>query len=403
MIQEIEAIIRVHNVKKIDTYKILSELGKSGGLTLMLTQNCNLRCTYCYGGDSGKFGIEDGGIMTKKVAFAAIDRLVGNDNTNGNRYQITLFGGEPLLNKSLMSAIFDYCNNLSKLHGVQFVYTMTTNGTLLDEDTIKLLINNNVSILLSLDGQKHIHDKRRIFRDEEGSFDTVMENIEKLKTNGLGFSVRATLKGDDFLEIDNIVNFFQKIGDRKAYVSELSTYNDDLSDFYIDVAETHKMLELQKNQIKITENRFLSGDNPYYMPFINVLNKINMTYSYPISCGFMRGTTTVSIHGDYYPCHRFVGMSGFNFGNVFTGRDTEKYMKICEEIDKATLKCGRCFAKYICARGCVRDIAKNNCKFIEYPDEYCDLMREKVADYLVIYRKALLKRPDFFRKCNTLS
>lgn len=66
-------------------------------LTLMITQDCNLRCTYCYG-VNGMYNHK--GFMTQETAETAIDYFV--KYAVSDELSICFFGGEPLLNFSLI-------------------------------------------------------------------------------------------------------------------------------------------------------------------------------------------------------------------------------------------------------------------------------------------------------------
>jgi uncharacterized protein len=133
----------------------------------MISQTCNLRCSYCYG-DKGKFGSE-GACMTKEVAEKAIRFLVEKSKIiNSQYFLITFFGGEPLLNFELIKFVIEF--NKTEYPDKEFTYTFTTNGTLFTHEIIDYIKSNNVSILISIDGDKKIHDSSRVFEDGKGSF-----------------------------------------------------------------------------------------------------------------------------------------------------------------------------------------------------------------------------------------
>ena len=91
-------------------------------------------------------------------------------------------------------------------------------------------------------------------------------------------------------------------------------------------------------------------------------------------------------------------MNGFDYGDVFNGINEIKQKQICDSLDNATVSCKKCFVKYICARSCVRDIAKSNGKFIKFPEEYYNMLRETVANYLVLYYQSKKQRPDLLNQ-----
>ena len=130
------------------------EKANFSALTLMLAQECNMRCSYCYG-EGGENNNK--GIMTENVAFQAIDYLV--KNSTDELLHIAFLGGEPLLNFPLFKKVIEYCKQISADTGKKFSYTITTNGTLITDSIEKYLIENKVVCQISLDGTKEKNDR----------------------------------------------------------------------------------------------------------------------------------------------------------------------------------------------------------------------------------------------------
>ena len=58
---------------------------------------------------------------------------------------------------------------------------MTTNGSLLSDSVIEYLVDNKVMLTVSLDGPKSIHDRNRHLKNGMGTYDMVMENVNKIR------------------------------------------------------------------------------------------------------------------------------------------------------------------------------------------------------------------------------
>jgi len=73
------------------------------------------------------------------------------DNKKINNLYISLFGGEPLIEKEKIFLIINYFKNYPNVY-----YQITSNGLLLDEEYIQLFdsIKNNLEITISLDGRE---------------------------------------------------------------------------------------------------------------------------------------------------------------------------------------------------------------------------------------------------------
>ncbi len=64
-------------------------------LTLCLTHDCNLACTYCYAGH------ERAAAMDRDTAAAALQLAFGE--VRAGKLQLSFFGGEPLLEWELLT------------------------------------------------------------------------------------------------------------------------------------------------------------------------------------------------------------------------------------------------------------------------------------------------------------
>lgn len=152
-------------------------------LILEVTTGCNLRCEYCiFSGNynvqrrHGKSNAEFKDL--KKAIDYYYSQLKMNRLFNVNRRPtVAFYGGEPLLNYKAIKQCIDYIKE--KYSEFDTFFTITTNGTLLNEDIMKYFIKNEVWLVFSLDGDKTTHNRNRKRKDGKGSFDEVFANIKK--------------------------------------------------------------------------------------------------------------------------------------------------------------------------------------------------------------------------------
>lgn len=151
------------------------------GITLQVTQQCNFRCSYCkYANDSELFNHTHANkYMSWETARSAIDFL-SKRVRDVSHINIGFYGGEPLLNLALIKKCINYSKEL--FEDKQLTFSLTTNGSLLSPEKAKYLIDNGVSITVSLDGPPEIHNKnRKDLLTGEGTFDQVYEKLTVLK------------------------------------------------------------------------------------------------------------------------------------------------------------------------------------------------------------------------------
>ena len=131
----------------------------------ILTENCNLRCTYCFEKDTRAVSK----YMSEETAFKMIDFLVANaiaSNDKKRTVNITFFGGEPMLCTDLMISMLRYGVEKEKETGVKIKFAIITNGTIYNEKVEAFLeewyrLTGYVDIQLSIDGIPEIQNGNR--------------------------------------------------------------------------------------------------------------------------------------------------------------------------------------------------------------------------------------------------
>jgi uncharacterized protein len=160
-------------------------------LILLASEDCNLRCEYCY---------EDfaRGTMQPRVR-EAVKKLVIKRLPTLRNLSTSWFGGEPLYGWAAIEELAPFFLEISEQHSLRLSTHMTTNGYLLTPEVAEKLLAwkiNNFQI--TLDGPPEFHDRSRPARDGSGTFSVILENLKAL-----------SLRRDDFF-VDVRVNFDQK-------------------------------------------------------------------------------------------------------------------------------------------------------------------------------------------------
>lgn len=137
---------------------------------LLLTNECNLKCTYCY---EHHKNIEK---MEFETSKKVLDKIISNVDKS-DTIVLELFGGEVFKNFSLVKNIYSYISNNYGDYNIR--YETTTNGTLIHGDIQQWLYEHRkiFSVSLSLDGTPDMHNKNRIFRDGNGTYESIDVNF----------------------------------------------------------------------------------------------------------------------------------------------------------------------------------------------------------------------------------
>ena len=102
-------------------------------------------------------------------------------------------GGEPTL---MGLEFFEKAVEFQKKHrkpGMKVINALQTNGTLLDDEWCTFFKEHDFLIGLSLDGPQELHDKYRVDKGGQASFDRVMMGLEYLKKHQVEFNILTTV------------------------------------------------------------------------------------------------------------------------------------------------------------------------------------------------------------------
>jgi uncharacterized protein len=150
-------------------------------LTVLTTLQCNFACDYCFQGDHGDYNL-----FAQKMTLEQAAKVVAwveerLDLVRPERFVLTLFGGEPLLNLPVAYYLAEQCLAACAARGVEQKITVITNGLLLTEEVVdRLLPCGLVGIKITLDGDRDTHNRMRPLRGRQGTFDRIVENMRRV-------------------------------------------------------------------------------------------------------------------------------------------------------------------------------------------------------------------------------
>ncbi|MBR3623139.1 MAG: thioether cross-link-forming SCIFF peptide maturase [Selenomonadaceae bacterium] len=365
---------------KLELPKNYRPQGVVKSLCLMVAEDCNLACKYCFA-DGGTYGHERA-IMSPATGIAAIDFLL-KTSPQRQHYEIDFFGGEPLLNMETLKATTKYARDKEAETGKSIKLTVTTNGVLLTDDVIDWLNENNISVVLSLDGRKEVHDKVRKDRGGNPTYDKVLKNFQKLvkSRNGENYYIRGTYTREN-LDFTKDVAAMYDVGFRILSMEpvvlkggELAIRREDLPRIFEEYDRlTEYYLEKQK-----------SGDPFNFFHFNIDLQGGPCLHKRIAACGAGHEYYAVSENGDLYPCHQFVGKGEYKLGNIVDGvtnKNLPDTFRNAHIFNKE--KCSDCFARYLCSGGCHANAVNLNNNLLTPYEIGCEIQKKRAECALYI-------------------
>ena len=293
-------------------------------ITFSVTDDCNLRCTYCYFTHK-----TDKNKMSFDVAKAAIDDILSIEDFKAFDGVVWEFiGGEPTLEMDLIDEISDYIvfQMYNKKHKWLDCYhfMLGSNGLLYDSPKVQNYINKhsfNLYVAITIDGSKEKHDLSRIKKDGKGSYDDVARIIPLWKKQFGGITTKSTFSHDDLPYLkDSIINLWN-----------LGIKNVSANVVFEDVWQPGDV-DIYKEQLYLLADYIIENDLWYdysvrfFDPNVGTPNDESVMRINHCGTGTMMA---ISTNGDYYPCVRFMpsAMTKNSFGkigDIQNGMDPDK-------------------------------------------------------------------------------
>ena len=352
-------------------------------LCLHIAHDCNFACKYCFAEEGEYKG--DRSLMSFEVGKKALDFLIQN---SGNRHnlEVDFFGGEPLMNFSVVKELVEYGREQEKIHNKKFRFTLTTNGLLLNDDIIEYLNKEMSNVVLSIDGRKEVNDHMRPISNKQGtgSYDYIVPKFQKIaeSRNQTNYYVRGTFTHHN-LDFSEDVKHLADLGFKQISVEPVVSLLEE--EYAITKEDIPIICEEYDKLAKMILQYKKEGKWFNFFHFMIDLTGGPCVAKRLSGCGSGTEYLAVTPWGDLYPCHQFVGNEEYLMGNVFDGlnrTDLRDEFKLCNVYAKE--KCKTCFARYYCSGGCAANSFKFHGNINDVYDIGCDLQRKRVECAIMI-------------------
>ena len=336
------------------------------------SSKCNINCSYCFYNETacnrntGDYGIIKEDTMKKIISEASNFCETG-------MCSIGFQGGEPML------AGIDFYRNMLKhikqnVKGTKFIFTLQTNGILINEEWAEFFRGNNFLLGISLDGTKKIHDNNRKNHSGNGTFDEVMKSVELLKKYNVNFNILTVVTKELAENIEEVYDFYKK---NEFYYLQFIPY-----------IETEENMKTGK--YNLTADIYTDFLNKlfdlWYADLINDMgvsiryfdNIIGRFLGYPYEACDMRGVCScqniIESDGSVYPCdfyaydeYKLGSITENTFDEIHKSRKAEKFIRESTIVNK---ECLECEYRSLCCNGCKKH------RDIEHKNRFCKTYKD---------------------------
>lgn len=309
-------------------------------VVFLLSQMCNLACTYCYAQSA-----RSKTIMSKEIVKIAIDTIFIKSNKKMSF--VFIGGGEPLVTWDLLEWSINYIHNKAQECNKEYEVIITTNATLLTDERIAFLQDKVVHLGISFDILPTIQNSQRVFpHSSVSSFELVDAAIHKLDNANIEYTFRSTITKEHVNLMVDMVRYvianYKNV--RKLHFEPVASQDDNDESFYDNFVYSFMEARRLGKQHGIIVHNSLS-------------DSIDTTKS-----RFCQGEFCVTPTGDIVACHRFSSENESNFNEVNYGVikeviniNDDKKRHVLSVFQFKRDECTSCFAKWHCAGGCAAE------------------------------------------------
>jgi uncharacterized protein len=343
------------------------QAGKVLTAWLHVTNDCNLRCPYCYVNKSAEG-------MDETTGYAAVDSVIRSAVTNGfPAVKLKYAGGEASLNHRLLVKMHARARSLAAEHGLHLYGTLLSNGVMLSRALVDTLRDERIRVMISLDGVGDDHDVQRPTIAGRPTFRLVERTIAQLMEQQHAPHLSITITGRNSGGVARAVRFALE----RDLTFSLNFFRDsDLTASFPDLRyEEQAMISGLLSAFAVIEE-FL----PPWSVLGSVLDRGQLLQPRQRSCGVGQDYLVIDQRGQVAKCHMEIERT---LGDIFSSDPLQLVQR-----DQATVQnlaveekvgCRDCTWRYWCSGGCAvatfratgrYDIKSPNCNIYKaiYPE-----------------------------------
>ena len=261
-------------------------------VSLVLTHDCNLGCTYCFAGEKARRRMSTE-TMDQALALAFAD--------DSPRVRISFFGGEPTLEWDRIEEATQKALGLAAHHGKTLQLAMTTNATRIDRARAAFLRDAGFYIGVSIDGTEAAHDATRRKRGGQSSFSQTLAGLTACLYEGVSLETISVIDPANVAHLGQSVRFLAELGVRRLSLNPnfagewsellLAAWErgyESAAALFVERAEVGRSIHinvLSDKMLAHVKGGLQAGDR----------------------CSAGRGSVAVAPSGNIYPCARMVG------------------------------------------------------------------------------------------------
>ena len=321
------------------------------GLQILPTYACNFKCSYCYEGQEHSHDIISQETMSEIVRW-----IKDTIRLNTKVLNVQWFGGEPLLAMEEIDSLSRDFLKIAAENNIQYYTNLVSNGYLLNDKNIETLQKNQITnCIVTIDGPKDIHDKRRVLKNGRGTWSQIMNNVKKAVEKGFNITIRINVDKTNIDSVDLLLKdiedmqLLNRVGYFFGIVTAFGNACPSIDDKVLSGEEIEKILQTKNILEKIKQ-----GNNYKYRPPADLVGCVATAANSYITDPL----------GNLFKCTKTIGNALEMCGHISNPQKSDpNYLKWIDIDNLQSSGCRECSIIPVCRGECAYEVIYNNYKY----------------------------------------
>jgi uncharacterized protein len=307
---------------------------------LHVTNECNLRCPYCYVHKTP----DD---MEVERGKQAVDAVFRSALANGfQRVKLKYAGGEATLNFHTVLILHDHAQTLADQHHLKLDSVVLSNGVALSDQMIAEMKTRGIRLMISLDGVGEYHDQHRPFVNGKGSFKHAERTLDRLAAHDFTPSISITVSNRNLEGLAETVDYVLKRG----LPFTINFYREnECSTSFVDLSYNNEaIISAMKEAFAVIEDNI-----PFHSLLGAIVDRAQLEAPHDRPCGVGNSYLVINHKGGVAKCHMEIEQAVTDISALDPLQIIRKdQIGVQNPSVEAKEGCRECHWRYWCAGGC---------------------------------------------------
>ena len=342
---ELNIIVETNENKKF-VFPLKKQNIVTGKINIPLSNLCTMNCLYC---SEAEYNRKKAKRFDINVAYQIIDAYMKwlDDYPSVNQVRLSFdYGGEPVCQIDLLEKIVAYFRKKCAEKNLFPITIMTTNCAW-NNKVLPRVVSCIDEIIVSLDGPQDMHDRYRKYKNENMTFDVLLNNAIEIKKSGHLKRISSVITKETIKKPKEYIDFFRNyFQGNEIKIAAVIILGDAITNDIerVSFSEWNKFVDeiktRSKNELTIIDSK----------------PEKKLDYIYTYGCEHMNLINWFCWLDGNISCCTDRENSNYHIGTIVGGMleiNPKKMLEMKEQNDVNNLtKCHDCLAKYYCSGGC---------------------------------------------------